>query len=171
MKFQWDGEVMRPLLPKFADRYFVIGEEYRLREGRSEKSEGHFFGVIHWAWVNLPEEHTAAFPNAEDLRKRALIATGWANSRQLVLGTNAQAIAAAAFLGACEGYRVVSVHENIVTELTPRSQDRESMGADDFQKSKDDAIEYCAVMVGVSVEELVKASHSDFARRNGKKKP
>lgn len=164
-----DDDVLAPDSVPFARRNFVVGQRYKMRVGRSESTESHYFAVLNWAWMNLPEDKAAAFPEVEDLRKRALIACGYANSRQIVLSTNADAIKIVAFLGATEGYRVVSMMDNVVTELTAKSQNRESMDAEEFARSKEHVIEYCAVMVGVTVEELVKASHADFAKRKGLK--
>ena len=155
---------MKPLNPKLADKHFVIGLNYWLREGRSAETESHYFACVEWAWRSLPEDNFE-FPEFHDLRKRALIACGYANSRQLVCDTNDGAYRTAAFVGAGEGYRIVSVYENIITELTARSQDRESMDAETFQKSKDAVIEYCAAMIGVTVEDLIKASRADFDER------
>src|SRR5208282_3243471 len=115
MWFVWtDGDVLAPDNVALARKHMVSGERYKLREGRSTETESHYFAVVEWAWDNLPEDKSAAFPDFHALRKRALIACGFANVRQLVVSTSADAIRAAAFVGAGDGYRAVSVHENVV---------------------------------------------------------
>lgn len=172
MYWTWtDDDVLAPDNVTLARKHMVSGERYKLREGRSTETESHYFACVQWAWDNLPEDKAGTLPHPDDLRKRALIACGFANSRQLVCGTNERAIRTSAFVGAGKEYRVVSVHEDIVTELTAQSQDRESMGdAETFAKSKDAVIEYCAAMIGVTVEELMKASRADFDDRKATKR-
>ncbi len=172
LKFIWtDDGFFAPVHPQFAERHFVGGQIYTLSEtrDRSDASHSQYFAVIQWAWDNLPEDVSEQFPTPEDLRARALIATGYAKSRQFVASTNAQAIKLAAFIGFGHDYSVVSVHETIVTELTAQSQSYKAMGREVFQKSKDAVVDYCAAMCGVSVDELVKASRADFAERKKEK--
>lgn len=158
---------MLPLHPKFADTHFVVGERYTLSEvrDRSDKSHNQYFACIAWAWESLPEDQAEQFPTAEHLRARALIASGYASSRQFVASTNSQAVRLAAFIGDGREYGVVSVNENTVTELTPISQAYKAMGSKAFQASKEAVLEYCAVMIGVSVEQLVAASKVDWEAR------
>jgi hypothetical protein len=163
-----DDDVLVPANPSLAARHFSPGTEYRLALARSDRSHNHYFGAINWAWDNLPEDEAARFPTADDLRKRALIACGHAVARQLVCDTEEGAVRAAAFIGAGKEYSVVSVYGDVVTELTAKSQDRESMDEVEFQKSKDDVISYCAALIGVSVDELLKASRADYAKRSSK---
>ena len=51
VNFRWDGEAMVPLNPRLADRYYVVGETYRLepREERSPNSHNHYFAAVHEA--------------------------------------------------------------------------------------------------------------------------
>lgn len=162
---------MRPLTPKIADKHFVIGCDYVLSEkrDRSDKSHSQFFACVQWAHDNLPEEIAEQLPDPEDLRAKALIATGYAETRQFVAKNNAEALNTAVHLSAYQGYRVISIHENIVTELRAKSQSYKAMGADEFKASKEDVIEYCAAVIGVSVDELVKASKADWEARKQRK--
>lgn len=172
MNFRWEGDGFVPLSPKLADQHFVIGENYRLSEirDRSDKSHSQYFACVSWAWDNLPEELAEQLPDPEDLRAKALIATGYATPRQFVARNNAEALKIAAFISVYSGYRVISIHENIVTELQAKSQSYKAMGADEFKASKEDVIEYCAALIGVTVEALVKASKADWEVRKRKAK-
>ncbi|HYA07739.1 MAG TPA: hypothetical protein VEF90_17765 [Xanthobacteraceae bacterium] len=160
MNFQWSGEVMVPAYPRLADRHFVVGENYRLAppQERSKKSHDHFFAALDKAWENLPEGLALEFPSAEDLRARALIACGYANSRQFVASSKAEAVRLAAFIRHGREYSVVAVNGCAVTEFTAQSQSLKAMGPKEFQKSKQAVLEYVAAMVGVSVEELARNS-------------
>jgi hypothetical protein len=170
LRFRWEGDSFVPLAPKLADQHFVIGQDYSLseRRDRSDKSHSQYFSVVQWAWDNLPEELAEQLPDPEDLRAKALIATGYATPRQFVARSNAQALEIAAFISVYSGYRVISIHENIVTELQAKSQSYKAMGADEFKASKKDVIEYCAALIGVTVESLVKASKADWEVRKQK---
>lgn len=172
MRFAWDGESMRPFTPKLADKHFVIGCDYVLSEkrDRSDKSHSQFFACLQWAHDNLPDELAEALPDPEDLRAKALIATGYATPRQFVARTNAEALKIAAFISVYSGYRVLSIHENIVTELQAKSQSYKAMGAEEFKASKKDVIEYCSALIGVTVEALVKASKADWEARKQRTK-
>ena len=71
---------------------------------RSAKSHAHYFAVITEAWRSLPEAIADDFPSAEHLRKRALIDAGYCTETRMAFKTNAEAIAAAAFVGTLDGY-------------------------------------------------------------------
>ena len=166
MKFLWTGEEFKPVHPKFADRYLVCDQVYTLSEvrERSDKSHNHYFAVVHWAWESLPEEISDSFPSAEHLRARALIASGYTNSRQFVASTNAQAVRLAAFLAVDHEYSIVSIDGSIVTILSAQSQSYKAMGRDVFNKSKHDVIDYCASLIGVTVEQLTEIKKNNSAR-------
>jgi phytoene dehydrogenase-like protein len=165
MLFCWDGEAMIPVNPGFADRHFVIGGKYRLSERveRSGESHGHYFAVLDRAWQSLSEELTAELPSPEHLRMRALIMTGYADTRQLVLSSNADALRTAAFIRPASEYSMISVNGAVITELSPQSQRKAAMDKEAFQKSKRDVIEYCAALIGVTVAELESSALRDAA--------
>jgi hypothetical protein len=158
MRFQWSGEGMVPAFAKLADKHFTVGEWYTLAplQERSMKSHGHYFAVLHQAWQNLPEDKQIEFVDAEALRARALIACGFAESRQFVCANKAEAVRLAAFVQHGRHYSVVTVKDYVVTEFTAASQSLRSMGPKDFQRSKTAVFEYVAAMIGVTVEQLVK---------------
>lgn len=161
--FEWtDDGVMRPL-PRFArlaDKQFCVGETYPLavQEERSGISHRHFFASIHEAWLNLSDELATEFTSSERLRKRALIATGWFTERRLVASSPLEARKFAAFLmrGAGDGV-LISVTGNIVIERTAKTQATrgpESMRKDEFQKSKQDVLDFISGLIGVDVKTL-----------------
>ena len=86
LRFAWDGEAFYPKVPKLADKYFTVGEDYSLvpHEDRSAASHRHYFASINEAHGNLPEILAERLPTPEHLRKYALIKCGFANRRDFV---------------------------------------------------------------------------------------
>lgn len=154
--FSWDGEVMRPRLPKLADKHYVIGERYILvpYENRSEASHRHFFASVKSAWENLPEDLAVRFPTPDHLRKFALIKAGYANSHTFTCASRAEARRLAAFLQPVDEFAVIDTAGTTVTRWTARSQSQKAMGKDIFQKSKDAVLDVLAGMIAVPVKTL-----------------
>lgn len=125
---------------------------------RSEKSHGHEFAWLTEAWKTLPDELTAEYPTSEHLRKRALIQTGWRTTQDYVCGSRAEAARWAANLRReLDEYAVVLVSAGVVRVHRAVSQAKAAMGAADFQKSKQDILEWVAATLGVTVEALTRA--------------
>jgi hypothetical protein len=140
---------------KEADAEYVVGQVYRLQtvEERSEASHRYYFAAVNECWANLPEPHAWQYPNAESLRKQALIRTGFATQRQYVAKSHAEAERFAAFLRH-DIYMLVQIDGNIVTEWTAESQSYRSMGKEKFKASIDAVLGYCASLIGVDPSTL-----------------
>jgi hypothetical protein len=156
MTFAWDGEAMKPLLPRLADRHFVVGEKYPLevREDRSVNSHRHFFAAVNEAFQNLPERVAERFASPEHLRRFALIMTGHRDERAIVCASHAEALKTAAVVKALDDYSVTVIDGALVTVLTAKSQSQRAMDKRTFQKSKDDVLGYIAGMIGTTAAEL-----------------
>lgn len=154
MAFKWDGESMFPVgrFARECDRHFVVGETYRLVEhqDRSRASHDHFFAAIHDAWENLPEHIAARIPTPDHLRKFALIRTGYADQRQLVASSKAEARRLAAFVRPMDEYAIVSVEGCVVTVFTAQSQSMKAMGKSRFQASKQAVLDWVANLIGTT---------------------
>jgi hypothetical protein len=162
LPFKWDGEVMRPL-PGFAkrcDAAFVIGEVYNLEaiEERSAASHRHYFATVNDAWQNLPERLTERFPTSEHLRKFCLIRAGYAEQRQIVASSKAEAQRLAAFIKPMDSFSLVSVRECVVIVWTAESQSMKAMGKERFQASKDAVLELLAVIIECDATEIGRAA-------------
>jgi hypothetical protein len=154
ISFTWDGEAMQPhrrFHNKCAEA-FVIGESYMLEEiqVRSTKSHSHFFAALNDGWMNLPEDQSERFPTVEHLRKFALIKCGYADQRQIVCSSKAEAQRIASFVRPMDEYAIVAVTESVVTVWTAKSQSMRAMGAKVFQESKTAVLDYIASMIGVN---------------------
>ena len=156
--FHWDGEAMIPLNARLADRYYVVGETYRLepREDRSQRSHNFYFASIHEAWANLPEHDAERFATADHLRKWALIKAGYRDERSIVCASKAEALRIAAFVRPLDDFAVVTAVNNVVTIYTAKSQSMRSQGKAEFQKSKDRVLDIVSAMIGVGADDLKK---------------
>jgi hypothetical protein len=169
MRYSWDGEALKPFNPKYADKHLIIGCDYIMGEqrDRSDKSHSHYFACINHAWANLPEGGADAFPTADHLRARALIACGYAKTNQIVCKNGLDAMRFAVYLRDDNDYHVVTLEDNVVTVFKAMSQNYKSMPGKMFQKSKEDVLQYCADMIGVTVIDLAGAAAED-SKRNKK---
>ena len=158
--FVWSEaeKAFRPL-PRFhnvASASYGDGEVVMLApiEERSAKNHNHYFACIHQAWLNLPEDLAERLPTEEHLRKHALIKTGFADHRQFVCSSKAEAVRFAAFLRPLDEYAIVTVSEAVVTVYTAQSQSMRAMGKERFQDSKDRVLSFLAGLIQVDPAEL-----------------
>ncbi|MDR3571234.1 MAG: hypothetical protein P4L81_03475 [Candidatus Pacebacteria bacterium] len=158
--FTWTGSEMKPLrrFEKACDNAFVIGENYSLAEhlDRSANTHRHFFAALHDAWLNLPEAVAERFPTEESLRKFALIKCGFADSRQFVAASKAEATRLAAFIRPSDEYALVTVSGHVVTVWTAQSQSMRAMGKERFQESKTRVLDYVASLISVAPAQLAR---------------
>src|SRR5690242_17371431 len=72
-----------------AARFYRDGEQYELVEyhPRSDRSHRHYFACVEEAFRNLPEIFAQEFGSADELRKYALIHTGFAIRDELLCDT------------------------------------------------------------------------------------
>lgn len=150
--FLWDNDVMTPQRLRLADKYYVVGQHYRLvpEEERSMRSHRYYFASINEAWKNLPEDLAERFPTADHLRKFALIKAGYRDERSIVAASKAEAQRIAAFIRPMDDFAVVVVSEAVVTVLTAKSQSMRAMGKKTFGESKEAVLDIVAAMIGTS---------------------
>lgn len=125
---------------------------------RSLKSHAHYFAVINEAWRTLPEAMADDFPSAEHLRKWALIKAGYCTETKMVLRTNAEAIAVAAFIGQLDGFAVCQVVDRVVTVWRAESQSMKAMKKERFQRSKDDVLAVIATLLHTEPNKIEEAA-------------
>jgi len=140
---------------KEAAKRYEPGQTYLIetREERSMASHGHFFASLHEAWSNLPEIEADRFQTAEHLRKWCLIKGGFADQRQIVCASKAEAQRVAAFIRPMDEYAIVVASEAVVTVYTAKSQSMRAMGKKDFAASKDAVLEIAWCLVGLTPNE------------------
>jgi hypothetical protein len=103
-------------------------------------------------WLNLPERVAPQFPDAEILRKHALIRSGYADKRSIVCRSAAEAQRVAAFIAPMDGYAIVTVDATTVTVWTAQSQSMRAMGKKAFQASKEAVLGYVSDLIGLPAE-------------------
>jgi hypothetical protein len=109
------------------------------------------------AWVNLPEHEAERFQTSEHLRKWSLIKCGYADQRQIVCASKAEALRFRAFIVPMDDYAIVTANESVVTVFTAKSQSMKAMGRREFHESKQKVLDYVAALIGVKPEDLQKA--------------
>jgi hypothetical protein len=158
INFTWTGEVMEPhrRFHNICASAFVIGEVYPLVEyhDRTTKTHNHFFASLVESWKNLPEDLAQRFDTSEKLRKYALIKCGYADIRQHVCASKAEAQRFAAFIRPMDEYAIIVASESVVTVYTAQSQSKAAMGAKAFQESKSKVLDFVAALIGVSQSTL-----------------
>lgn len=128
---------------------------------RSRKSHNHQFAWLRTAWENLPEsvKGEAWAQTPETLRKYALIRTGFCDTEMIAVGSQTRAervaISMSRIAGRLHGFCVTVVEGSVAYCFTPKSQSMKAMGGAEFQHSKQAIAEYCAQIIGVTVEELM----------------
>lgn len=153
LRYEGDGSfrVLSDYWAARADKEFVVGEVYKLIEhhDRSDASHRHFFASIKNAWDNLPDERLDDYPTPEHLRKKALIACGYADHRDHICASKNEARKLRAFIKPMDDYAIIECRENIVRVWTARSQSVKAMGARDFQDSKQKVLDWLDDLLGV----------------------
>lgn len=162
IKMMWNGKVFVPLQRSFiyCEKEFGEGEviTFERNEERSEASHRHAFAWIHQAWLNLPENLSKKHPTDTHLRKWALIETGYCDEDISVWDSAKDAMTAGLMMRKLDTYCVVVVSGRTVRRYTAMSQSPRAMGKKTFQESKTAIMDLISSLIGVSPEELRKAS-------------
>lgn len=161
--FMYEGHGTFKALPRAVAtcaEHYGQGEVVMLApvEEHSEVSRRHEFAWLREAWVNLPEGLAEAYPSAEHLRKRAMIATGWCTTQDYVCGSKAEAARWAANLRReLDAYTLILVSGAVVRVHRAKSQGKGKMKPADFQASKQAILEWVSDLLGTTPEALQRA--------------
>ena len=115
----------------------------------ADKSRRYFFAALRDAWSNLPDAMREQFPNAEILRKHALIAIGYCDAITLAVGSKAAAPQIAAAFRMKDQYCIATVRGDVVTVYTARSMARRVLLKRDFREVADKVFHWIASTTGV----------------------
>ncbi|MEO6291952.1 MAG: hypothetical protein ABIO88_04955, partial [Burkholderiaceae bacterium] len=88
------------------------------------------------------------------LRKQALIRCGYCDTVTFVCASAAEARRLAVWSGVTDPHAIIVANRDTVIKYTARSQSKKSMGARDFQASKDATLAWISNMIGVTKKEL-----------------
>jgi hypothetical protein len=108
-----------------------------------------FFAALRDAWSNLPDEMRDRFPNAEVLRKNALIAIGYCDVMTVVAGSKSAAPQIANAFKARDQYCIAIPRGDVVTIYTARSMARRVLLKKDFREVADKVFHWIAQTTGV----------------------
>ena len=124
---------------------------------RSDKDHGHYFACIQAAYDSLPEDMGGDFKSAEHLRKWALVKAGYCTTAVTVCKSKAEAHRMAAFAGQLDGFCVATIDGRVVTVSRAQSQSYDDMSKSTFKASKTAVLEVLSLLLGTSVEELLRS--------------
>lgn len=163
LPFIWNGEAFEPAnrhWGRVCDERFVVGQTYTLDEqhARSSATHAHYFATVNDIWQILPEVMAEQYPNAEILRKHALIRTGYCTMKQHVCVTKAEAERLEAAVKPYDPYQIVTRRDNIVTVYTATSQDYRSMDKRTFAESKEKVLDWCHALIGADSQDHGRAA-------------
>lgn len=155
---RWDGHNLVPISKRWqedADKKLVVGQLYpvTVEMQRSSKEHKFYFAAIKDAWANLREDIAATMPSPEHLRKWALIQAGYCTMTKLAFKTNAEAIAACAFIATLDTYAECGVNGNVAVIRRATSQSVKAMGKKEFQVSKGKVLDVISQLIGAEVKE------------------
>lgn len=125
---------------------------------RSLKSHAHYFASITEAWRTLPETIADDFPNAESLRKWALIRAGYCTETKMAFRTNADAVTAAALFGKTDGYAICQVTDRLLTVWQAESQSMKAMRKVRFNQSKEAVLRVISELIDADASKASEAA-------------
>jgi hypothetical protein len=108
-----------------------------------------FFAALRDAWSNLPDAMRDRFPNAEVLRKHALVAIGYCDVITLAVGSKAAAPQIASAFRMKDQYCVATVRGDVVTIYTARSMARRVLLKKEFREVADKVFAWVEATTGV----------------------
>lgn len=123
------------------------------KKSRSKRSHDHFFARVVECWETMPDDLKERFPNAEYLRKWALVKSGYCNQTTFVLESKDDTKNVITLVRTLDPFSIIIVRDNIVTVYTAKSQSLKDMGAKDFQESKDAIFRVIGELLGTDVSE------------------
>lgn len=150
-----DKRTLAHCIKEFGDGEVVTLER---NEERSGPSHRHMFAWLHEAWLNLPEHLACKHQTEEHLRHWALIETGYCHEDVSVWDSAKDAMTAGLMMRKLDTYCVVVISGRTVRRYTAMSQSVRAMGKDKFQASKTAILDLISSLIGITPEQLRKAS-------------
>jgi len=156
---RWTGDAFVPANKYWHNQAMSSFEKEEItalmrHEERSIASHRAYFAMLRSAWMNIPEKLCAEYPTETHLRKKALIACGFADERSIVCSSKAEALRVSAFIKPMDEYAVVLTSGPVVKVFTAQSQSVKAMGKAEFQRSKTAVLDYVAGLLSVSPKQL-----------------
>jgi hypothetical protein len=115
----------------------------------ADKSRRYFFAALRDAWNSLPDAMRDRFPNAEVLRKTALINVGYCDVMTVVAGSKSAAPQIANAFKARDQYCIAIPRGDVVTIYTARSMARRVLLKKDFLQVADKVFHWVHEQTGI----------------------
>lgn len=125
------------------------GEEISSDYMSADPSRRRFFAALRDVHANLRPEHLERWPNAEILRKHALIAIGYCDSVTVACGSKDAAPKIANTFRLLNQYCVALVKGNVVTVFTARSMARRALQKREFLQVADRVFDWVHKTTGI----------------------
>lgn len=109
-----------------------------------------FFAILRDVHANLRDEHRERWPNAEILRKHALIAVGHCDALTIACGSNTAAPNVANAFRLKDQYCVASIRGSVVTVFSARSMARRALPKKDFMRVADQVFAWLHAQTGIN---------------------
>ena len=157
--FRWDGEAASAAPARSRSRVCRRAGIHARRRGTALAQQHRmFFASVTECWRNLPDDLADEYPDAETLRKKALIRCGFRDERSIVCASKAEPFASPLFIAPIDRYAIVVQANAVVRVWTARTSpfaqwEKPSSGRIASRK----VLAFCADLIGVSVGDLQKA--------------
>jgi hypothetical protein len=115
----------------------------------ADRARRFFFAALRDAHASLPDALKDRFPNAEVLRKQALIAVGHCDVMTLAVGSKAAAPQIAAAFQLKDAYCLATVRGDVVTVYTARSMARRVLLKKEFLAVAEKVFAWIAETTGI----------------------
>lgn len=115
----------------------------------ADKTRRYFFAALRDTWESLPDAMRERFPNAEVLRKSALIAVGHCDAMTVVCGSKSAAPGIANAFKARDAYCIAIPRGDVVTVYTARSMARRVLLKKEFQQVAEKVFHWIAEQTGI----------------------
>lgn len=115
----------------------------------ADPARRYFFAALRDAHANLPDHLRDRWPNAEVLRKNALIGIGYCDVVTLPCGSRASAPKIAAAFKMKDHYCIAKVNGDVVTVYTARSMARRVLLKKDFLEVADKVFAWIHARTGI----------------------
>lgn len=116
-----------------------------------------FFAALRDCWQNLPDDARERWPNAEVMRKHALIAIGYCDVITLAVGSKAAAPQIAAAFRLKDHYCIASVKADVVMVYTARSMARRVLLKKEFREVADKVFHFIHNETGIDPAQSTEA--------------
>lgn len=149
--------VFSPLSPKAIQDKFQEGELVFLRVDRKRNWPGHqaFMALINDAFETMPDNLREEYSSPDILRRRLLIASGYATIDSIVCTSNDEAIKTAYKMAKfTNDHTFLSLRGSVVVIARAHSQAMDKMDADTFKASCEACIDQLEKLLGCSKEEI-----------------